>query len=1101
MKTVHPFFKPILAWCRKLFPYLLVVGIGLPSNYLFALNGSKGGDTLKSSQFSGLSWRSVGPALTSGRIADFAVNPRNTSEYYVAAASGHVWKTTNNGTTFEPVFDGQKSYSMAVVVIDPNNPFCVWVGTGENNHQRALGYGDGVYKSVDGGKTWKQMGLKDSRQIGKIVIDPRNSNTVFVAAEGSVWGPGGDRGLYKTTDGGKNWKKVLNISENTGVNNVLIDPRNPDVMYASSEQRRRHVFTKIGGGPETAIYKSSDAGESWDKLTNGLPGEDMGGIGLAISPVNPDYIYAIIEAANDAGGFFRSTDRGASWQKMSDHYAQGQYYNEIYCDPVNVDKVYSMETVSQYTTDGGKTWKGVGNNFRHVDDHAFWIDPARPAHFFIGSDGGMYETFDGGENFIFKSNLPVTQFYRVQVDNAAPFYNLYGGTQDNNSLGGPSRNATYSGVGSDEWFVTNGGDGFWSQIDPEDPNIVYAESQYGGMVRYDRKSFQAVDIRPEPAQGENTFQWNWNTPLILSHHSHTRLYCAANKVFRSDDRGDTWMPISGDITSGTDRNTWPVMGKYWSADAVAKDISTSLYGTVVSLDESPLDENLLYAGTDDGLIRTTTDGGKTWRKADKFPGLPEYTYVSDIMASRFDANVVFASFDNILRDDFKPYIYRSDDKGISWHSISSNLPAEGTVHSIQQDTQLPDLLFVGTEFSFFFSRDGGKTWVELHNGMPPVPVRDIALQSRENDIVVATFGRGIYILDDYSPLRKADVDLFKKEGYIFPVKDALAYLPSELRSRQGSMEFKAPNPDFGAVFTYYIKEVPKTLKAIRHTKEAELFKKGEKIPQPDEAQLRAEKDELVPYLTFVVSDGSGNEITRFCKSASQGISRTAWDLRLNGSNPVEAGKQYDPYAAVGGGVPVMPGKYQVSLFMTARDTTKQLAGPVDFNIKTLHNESLPASDVAELQDFRMKVQEISRMMHGTENYTEALLVRALSMQNALNSVPGNHDELRKSLTQVVNALNATKRKFNLSSIRPSEEENPPSPVTLNSRLGKIIYTHWSSNCAPTSSQKDALNILMQEFPPVYKQVKEIGEVQMVELEKQFNALGAPAVPGVLPEWK
>ena len=728
-------------------------------------------DSLQSSTFSGLKWRSIGPALTSGRIADFAVNPNKPSEYYVAVASGHVWKTINRGVTFEPVFDNYGSYSIGCVTIDPGNTSVVWIGTGENNHQRVLGYGDGVYKSTDGGKSFKNMGLKESRQIGEILIDPRNSDIVFVAAEGSVWGPGGERGLYKTSDGGKTWKKVLDISENTGVNNVLLDPRNPDVMYASSEQRRRHVFTKIGGGPETAIYKSANAGETWDKVSSGLPSGDMGGIGMAISPADPDVIYAIIEAT-EGGGFYRSSDRGASWQKMSDHAAQGQYYNEIVCDPKNVDKVYSTETFSQVTEDGGKTWRSVGNNKRHVDDHAIWIDPADTKHFLIGGDGGIYESFDGGKEYRYTTNLPVTQFYRVQVDNALPFYNIYGGTQDNNSLGGPSRNTT-GGVVNDDWFVTNGGDGFWSQIDPEDPNTVYAEAQYGNMVRYDKRSGEAIEIRPEPKQGENSYKWNWNTPLIISPHSHTRLYCSANKVFRSDDRGNTWQEISEDLSAGLDRETWPVMGKFWSADAVAKNVSTSLYGIVISLDESPVKEDLLYAGTDDGLIRVTEDAGKNWSKGDKFPGVPQNTYVSDVFASRFDENVVFASFDNILRDDFKPYLLKSSDKGKTWTSIAGNLPAKGTVHTIQQDFVNPDLLFVGTEYGLFFSNDGGKAWVQLKSGMPVIPVKDIAIQKREGDLVVATFGRGFYVLDNYSPLRTATKELLKQEGSLFSVKDAL----------------------------------------------------------------------------------------------------------------------------------------------------------------------------------------------------------------------------------------------------------------------------------------------------------------------------------------
>ena len=1058
-------------------------------------------DTLKSGTFGGLKWRSIGPAFTSGRIADFAVNPQNHSEWFVAVASGHVWKTTNNGTTFEPVFDGQKSYSIGVVVIDPNNTNVVWVGTGENNHQRALGYGDGVYKSIDGGKSWKNMGLKDSRHIGNIVINPKNSNIVYVAAEGSVWGPGGDRGLYKSIDGGKNWTKVLEISENTGVNNILMDPRNPDVMYASSEQRRRHVHTKIGGGPETAIYKSTDGGETWDKLKSGLPGTDMGGIGMAISPVNPDYIFAIIEAAEDAGGFYRSTNQGATWQKMSDHTAQGQYYNEIYCDPKDVDKVYSVETISHFTEDGGKTWKSLSNNKRHVDDHALWIDPEDTHHFLIGGDGGIYETFDAGKEYVFKSNLPVTQFYRVQVDNSEPFYYVYGGTQDNNSMGGPSRNISGSGVVSDEWFPTNGGDGFWSQIDPVDPNIVYAESQYGGMVRYDRKSQEAIDIRPEPRKDELTYRWNWNTPLILSPHSHTRLYCAANKVFRSDDRGNTWQVISEDLTAQIDRNTWPVMGKYWSYDAVVKDISTSLYGTIVSMDESPVKADLLYIGTDDGIIQVTEDAGKTWNKTDKFPGVPGNTYVSDLMASRFDGNVVFASFDNILRDDFKPYIFKSSDKGRTWTSIAGNLPKNETVHSIQQDFINPDLLFVGTEFSFYFSNDGGKIWVQLKNGMPSIPVRDIAIQKRESDLALATFGRGFYIMDDYSPLRTVNKDLLEKDAHIFPVKDALMYIQSDTKYGQGSTYFVAKNPDFGAILTYYLKDSPKSIKDMRKEKETKLFEKGEKMPQPSDKDIRAEREEIPAYLTFTITDETGNEICRINKAPSSGINRINWDLRYRDNSPVDGKEKYDPLAASNSGIPVMPGKYKVSLSMTVRDTVKQLAGPVEFNAVALNNATLPATDKAALADFQKKVAELTRVMRGTDQYAEDLLKRSYALQTALNDVPGTNPELRGRISLVSKQLEDIMLKFKNNSNRPSDEENPPAPVTLYNRLWKMAWSHWGSTGAPTQMQLDAYKILMAEFPPVYDQIKRIGETDLVELEKEAEKLGAPATPGRLPVWK
>lgn len=1058
-------------------------------------------DTLKSATFSGLKWRSIGPAFTSGRIADFAVNPLKKSEWFVAVASGHVWKTVNNGITFEPVFDNYGPYSIGCVVIDPNNPNIVWVGTGENNHQRALGYGDGVYKSVDGGGSFQNMGLKESRQIGKILIDPLNSNVVYVAAEGSVWGPGGDRGLYKTTDGGKTWKKILEISENTGVNNVIMDPRDPNVLYASSEQRRRHVFTKIGGGPETAIYKSTNAGETWDKLTNGLPGADMGGIGLAISPVNPDIIYAIIEAADDAGGFFRSTNRGESWQKMSGHFAQGQYYNEIYCDPKDPDKVYSVETVSQYTEDGGSTWRPVGNNKRHVDDHALWIDPDDTKHFLIGGDGGIYETYDGGKEFLFKSNLPVTQFYRVQVDNSEPFYYVYGGTQDNNSMGGPSRTIN-DGVISDDWFVTNGGDGFWSQIDPVDPNIVYAESQYGGMVRYDRKSQEAIDIRPEPRKGEDSYKWNWNTPLLLSHHSHTRLYCAANKVFRSDDRGNTWQVISDDLTAGIDRNTWPVMGKYWPGNAVAKDISTSLFGTIISLEESPLKDGLLFAGTDDGLVRITDNGGQSWSKVSSFPGVPENTYVSDILASKFDENVVFASFDNILRDDFKPYILKSTDKGKTWTSIAGNLPDKGTVHTIQQDFVNPDLLFAGTEFGCFFTTDGGKTWVQLKSGLPSVAVRDMAIQQRENDLVIATFGRGFYILEDYTPLRTFKKEILDQQGYIFPVKDALMYLQSGVKDSQGATYFVAKNSEVGAVFTYYVNDVPKTLKEQRLEKEKELFKASKPIPMPSDSLLRAENSEISPYITFTVTDETGNIVRTIRKSPSKGIQRINWDMRYQSVRSAKSGEKFDPLAGSWGYILAMPGTYSVTMSLTTKGETKQIAGPVKFVCKTLNNTSLPAADRAAVVAFHKKVADLTRVMGGTEDYAQMLYERCNNIAQSLQGTPGAPAELVTNALNIASQLDVILNKqFNRKSNVPSDEENPPAPVPLNNRLGKIAWAAWGSTGAPTQTQQDAFNILMDEFPPVYEQVKKIGQVDVPALEAELQKLNSPVIPGMLPELK
>ena len=631
-------------------------------------------------------------------MQDIAVDPTKPQRWYVAAASGGVWKTENSGTSWTPIFDDQGSFSIGCVTLDPGNPLTVWVGTGENKSQRSVAYGDGVYRSDDGGKSWKNMGLKNSEHIGKILVHPKDSDVVFVAAQGPLWSAGGDRGLYKTTDGGKTWKAVLTVSEHTGATDVVLDPRNPKVMLAATHQRRRHVWTLINGGPESAIYKSTDGGETWRKVTRGLPTEDLGRIGLAVSPVAPDIVYATVEAANDAQGIFRSTDGGESWEKRSNYVAQGMYYGELFADPKDVDRVYMVDVYNQVSDDGGKTFRRLGESNKHVDNHAIWIDPADTDHLIVGCDGGVYETWDRAANWEYKANLPITQFYRVDVDDSSPVYYVYGGTQDNNSLGGPSRTLTSNGAMNSDWFVTWGGDGFHTRIEPGNPNIVYATLQYGVLGRYDRRSGEAVLIKPQEGKGEPPLRWNWDSPLLISPHSPTRVYFAANRLFRSDDRGSTWTPISPDLTRQIDRNALKVMGKVWGPDAVAKSQSTSIFGNIVSLDESVKARDLLYAGTDDGLVQVSEDGGATWRKEEKFPGVPDMTYVSDLFASTHDANVVYAAFNNHKMGDFKPYLLRSADKGRTWTSIAGDLPARGSTWTFMEDPVDRDLWFVGTEF-------------------------------------------------------------------------------------------------------------------------------------------------------------------------------------------------------------------------------------------------------------------------------------------------------------------------------------------------------------------------------------------------------------------
>ena len=1056
-------------------------------------------DDKVASLVSGLKFRSIGPAYTSGRIADIAVDPTDHSTFYVAAAAGGVWKTTNGGITFTPVFDHYGSYSIGCLAIDPNNHHTIWVGTGENNFQRSVNYGDGVYKSLDGGKTWKNMGLKSSQHIGMIAIDPRNSDVVYVAAEGPLWKSGGDRGLYKTTDGGKTWERILYVDENTGVNNIILDPRNPDVMYATTTQRCRRVWTKIGGGDKVAIYKSTDGGKNWRKLTNGIPSGWKGEIGLAISPVNPDVIYALIYGEKENGGFFRSTDRGESWQRMSDYRTSGQYYNEIFCDPKDVDKVYSVATVSKYTEDGGKTWKTLGLKARHVDDHAFWADPDNTKHLLIANDGGLYETFDGGKNWRHFGNLPVTQFYRVYVDNDYPFYNVYGGTQDNNSLGGPSRNLSSEGVTACEWVATVGGDGFWGMVDPKNPDIVYSEYQYGNIYRYDRKSGERLYIKPRPGKDELTYRWNWSTPFIISPHNNKRLYIAANYLFRSDDRGNSWQKISPDLTRNMDRNFQPCMGKYWPFDAVGKDVSTSLWGTIVSLDESPVQENLIYVGTDDGLIQVTEDGGKTWRKISKFPGVPEYTYVSDIMADRFDANTVYATFDNHKRNDFKPYILVSHDKGKTWQSISSNLPENGAVYTIAQDFKDPDLLFAGTEYGIFFSYDKGKHWVQLKSGIPTIAVRDIAIQQRESDLVLATFGRGFYILDDYSPLRFVDEKFAEKDAYLFPVRTALAYIQKGGKYGQGSTEFIAKNPPYGAVFTYYLKDVPKSARAARHEKEQKLWKEGKPIPQITLKQYEQEDKEEPAFLIFTIYDAQGNVVNKVTAKPQKGINRVSWNLRYASPMPVKAKDKFDPFKQNKNGVMVMPGKYYVSMALYNKGDYKVLSDKVEFEVKALNNRTLPG-DASQVLAFEQQVSELTRVVLGAMNYAGDLSKRINAMKQAALAAPQADVELLKQISTLQKDINDVIFAFEGVSPRASYEEIPPHKLPIYQRLEYLMWAHYESTGDITQTEKEQYDILKQTVPEQIEKLKEITK-QTEQIEAKLDNIKAPWTPGRLPELK
>jgi photosystem II stability/assembly factor-like uncharacterized protein len=1034
------------------------------------------------------------------------VDPRDHRIWYIASASGGVWKTTNNGTTFNPIFEDEGSFSIGCVTVDPNDSLVVWVGSGENNSQRSVSIGDGVYKSVDGGKSWKNVGLAKSEHIGKIVVDPRDSNVVYVAAQGPLWAAGGDRGLYKTTDGGKTWKAVLTISENTGVSDIVYEPGNPDVLYATSYQRRRHVFTLINGGPESAIYKSTDAGATWTKLTTGLPKEQMGRIGLAIPAQQPKTIYATVEASRRTGGFFRSKDGGANWEKMSSYSAPGaQYYGEIFLDPNDPERIYSVDVWMRVSDDGGKTWRQLDEHAKHPDNHVVWVDPSNSDHLLIGCDGGLYESYDRAATWQFKSNLPLTQFYRVSADDTQPFYHVYGGTQDNFSVGGPARTTSANGITNADWYVTIGGDGFRSIPDPKDSNIIYAESQNGGLARFDKRTGEALDIQPQPTGDLEPLRLNWDSPLIVSPFDSNRIYFAAQYLFRSDDRGNTWKPVSGDLTRHINRNTLPVMGRVWGIDAVAKNTSTSFYGNIVSLAESPKQEGLIYVGTDDGLVQVTEDGGAHWRKIEHFPGVPDLSYVSRLEASQHDANTVYAAFDNHKTGDFKPYLLKSTDRGATWKSINSDLPQRGTTYALVEDTVDPNLLFAGTEYGLYFSQNGGGSWIQLKGGLPTIAVRDLWIQKRRNDLVVATFGRGFYVLDDYRPLRTMTPAAAKNDATLFAPRDAELYveraqlgLPG--KSFQGDTYFTAANPPFGATLTYYLRDELKSKRKQRWEQEARVEKDGgnEPPPYPTWEQLRAEEREVEPAMVLVVSDDDGNVVRRVTGPVTAGFHRIAWDLRYPPPSPIQLTEpETDVFSPPPTGPLAAPGKYTVRLVKRVDGVETPVSDAQTINVTPLYLALFNESDRKDVLAFQQKASRLQKAAMGAAGALDEARTRVQHIRRALDQVDGPDQNLLAKVNAVDNTLRDLDEQLNGNSVMRARSE--PTPPALLDRINTAINGLGTTQ-PPTSTHREALAIAERDFVPLLAKLRQTITVDLASIEKQLNAVDAPWTPGRIPTW-
>ncbi|HYC84413.1 MAG TPA: glycosyl hydrolase, partial [Chryseosolibacter sp.] len=952
---------------------------------------------------------------------------------------------------------------------------------------------------------WKNMGLKNSEHIAEIIVHPTDVNTVYVAAYGPVWSEGGERGVYKSVDGGATWTAVKAVSAYTGCNDLVMDPRDPNVLYAAFHQRMRKVFTYIGGGPESALFKTTDGGKTWQKLEGGLPGGELGRIGLAISMVNPDILFAVVEAKDDKGGIYRSSDRGANWEKRSSFYTSGNYYNEIVCDPTNVDRIFITDTYYKVSHDGGKTVSNLGELNKHIDNHCIWIDPKDANHLLVGCDGGIYETWDFAKSWDYKSNLPVTQFYKVSTDNAFPFYSVHGGTQDNLSLGGPSRTTSANGIVNSDWYVTSLGDGFETQVDQSNPDIIYAQSQYGGLVRFDRKSGEYLGIRPTEREGDAPYRWNWDAPLLISQFSNTRLYFGANKLFRTDDRGNTWTVISPDLSRGIDRNRLEVMGRVWSVDAIAKNGSTDIYGQLTTVAESKFDENVLWAGTDDGLIHYTSDGGKSWLKIDNIPGVPAQSYVNQVIASLHDRNTAYVCFNHHRYGDFKPYVLKTSDAGKTWRAIQSNLPVRGSVYSIAEDHVDPNLLFVGTEFGVFFSNNGGQGWIQLKSGLPTIAVRDLDIQRRENDLVLATFGRGFYVLDDYSVLRNFKKEDLGKPAILFPVKESLIFVeryPLGLRDKGhlGSNYYSAPNPPVGTVFTYYVKDEIKKLKAKRQEREKALLEKKQKVFYPSLDSLRIEDNQPDPYLLFTIRDQQGNVVRHLKASATKGLQRIVWDFRYVTTSPVN--NRYTPapdqlFGRSDAGYLAPPGEYTVSLSKYEDGNLTELAGPVNFKCKLLEQHSLPVN-LQENVTFNNKVAGLSMAVSAANGLMSELEQRLKSVNLAIFDMPAAPKDVLSGAYKLSQEIVRMKVVLYGDYTRASREfETLPG---INDRVGDIIYNMTYSTSQATNTYRDSYALAAKSFGGLLADMKKAYAI-LEGLERQLEMNNAPYTPGRWPDWK
>jgi photosystem II stability/assembly factor-like uncharacterized protein len=1008
--------------------------------------------------------RQIGPAVFSGRVDSIAVDENDTKTYYVGTATGGLWKTVNGGATFASLFDQQSNLSIGDVAVSRSSPSTIWVGTGEANNRQSSSWGNGVYKSSDAGQTWKNMGLADTQAIGSIAIDPRNADVVYVAALGHLWGPNSERGLFKTSDGGKTWSKTLFVNDDTGVVDVVIDPHSPNILYAATYERRRTSWGFNGGGPGSALYKSTDAGANWAKLTNGLPDDgNTGRIGIAIYPRNPAIVYALIE--NRAGGVFRSEDKGETWTRMSAGSIGSPYFGKIIVDSNNDLRVWVLLDNALYSSDGGKNFTSELTQRVHSDFHALWIDGNDSKHLIAGTDGGIWTTDDRGHVWQFAGTLPVGQAYHVAFDKAEP-YNICAGFQDNGAWCGPSRTRSAEGISNPDWNRALTGDGFYTVPDPSDANSVYAEAQEGALVRLNEKTHEWTPIQPVPKTGAPVYRFEWDSPFVVSSHDPKTIYMGANILLKSTDRGDSWVELGEDLTTGADRSKLAILGKTPDEGMLSLNYGVTWYPCISVIAESQADARILWAGTEDGNLQVSRDSGATWKNvADRVPGLPKGTWVSSIATSISDPGIAYATFDNHRSDDFGIYIYKTGDYGETWHPISSGIsPKDGVAKVIREDPNNPKLLFLGTEFGAFISLDTGAHWGSIGLGLPRVPIDDIAVNPREHDLILGTHGRSIWVLDDIRPLEALTANPLPADLVEFGIRPATEWRQFiSSNGFNGDSVYFASNPPEGALITYFVKD----------------------HPQHDDK------------LKITIRDKEGKAVREISGPTGAGMNRVNWDLRYETPNPpadiqMWAMQQgffiYRVLPNLGMPGPyVEPGEYSVEITIGTKKASQVVQVLDDPAIK-ISDEDRSAHQKLTLASFQLYVRAMKAQRDLVELET-ALRTTSDAWNKATDQpVPAN---IRQALNEVVQAGEKAHRELIGPTARSGNAMNPP--VYLIPQIAHLLYSFEAVTVAPTSLQQRQLAEYESSLSQVEKEVNGIRADRLTELNNKIRAANIPYI--------